>query len=233
MKIARLNDHHLCPECRSAVGRRVKICPVCKSYQDWRRHVSINSASLALLVALITVSTPLVNLAVYYSKPAGSEIGLLMTNATDNSFEFLAKNDGRSQGMVRITSFYLGVVRTMKKNLPMDQLANKGILLSPGTTQSIAINDPLTALDKVCSEIDVPEFSPVDEILIRIFGDDRSILISTALNLKFVCGFNYTDTSFYHSAAREISVPCPSIPPASYCLSKKLNDKYQVGRALQ
>jgi hypothetical protein len=159
---------------------------------------------------------------VYYSKPAGSEISLLMTNATDSSFEFLAKNDGRSQGIVRITSFYLGA-RAKKKNLPMDQLANKGILLTPGLTQSITINDPLATLDKICSEVDVPQFLMLDEVLKIILGDDRAVLTRTSLDLLFVCGFDYTDTSFYHSTARNVSVPCPSIPPVSECLSKKLN----------
>lgn len=44
-----------CIECRSNISNGAKICTVCNSRQDWRRHLALSNTTLGLLVALFSV----------------------------------------------------------------------------------------------------------------------------------------------------------------------------------
>jgi hypothetical protein len=100
-----------CPECFEIVPYRAKICPTCRSYQDWRRYIAINQPSLALLVALLSVATTFGAVVVPLLKDSGSSIDMLLTSSAEHKATFLARNEGRESGVVVMTRFKLFVKR--------------------------------------------------------------------------------------------------------------------------
>lgn len=48
-------NEKFCSTCYAAIHRQARKCRECESYQDWRRHLSVGSSVLALLVALVSV----------------------------------------------------------------------------------------------------------------------------------------------------------------------------------
>ena len=46
-----------CKQCRIGIPHAARLCSHCNSYQDWRGHLTVSSSVLALLVALISVTT--------------------------------------------------------------------------------------------------------------------------------------------------------------------------------
>lgn len=204
MKVARLNEHHRCAECRSPVANGVKICPVCKSYQDWRRHVAFSSTNLALLVALIAVLTPLMNLVIHFSKPSGSAISVLMTSATPTSFHFLARNDGRSQGVVQFQKFIADPGKQKKdiKEFPFDPDIASGVLVPSGSTVEIKLQAPALDLDKLCA------------------GMPSSLDITNWFSTNS-CRFRYNDRSFNNNETREEGVNCGTLPIFKPCVGRE------------
>lgn len=47
----------ICKQCRLAIPIGARLCSLCNSYQDWRGSLAISSNVLALLVALVSVTT--------------------------------------------------------------------------------------------------------------------------------------------------------------------------------
>lgn len=45
-----------CRSCKSDIADGAKLCPICKSYQDWRSVVPISQTTLALIIALFSVA---------------------------------------------------------------------------------------------------------------------------------------------------------------------------------
>ena len=50
------NRKQPCRVCKEPIQIGALICNVCKSRQDWRRHVTVSSSVLSLLVALVSVT---------------------------------------------------------------------------------------------------------------------------------------------------------------------------------
>jgi hypothetical protein len=46
-----------CQACASSIDAEAFLCPVCKSYQDWRRFMGVSTPVLGLLVALVSVAS--------------------------------------------------------------------------------------------------------------------------------------------------------------------------------
>jgi RNA polymerase subunit RPABC4/transcription elongation factor Spt4 len=94
-----------CPDCKHIVPRGVRICPNCKSFQDWRRYVTLGHTNLALIVALISVATTLVTVVVPLIRQKDAEIKVIFVKSTGNSLTFLARNEGQTGGVLRATFF--------------------------------------------------------------------------------------------------------------------------------
>jgi hypothetical protein len=98
-------DFKRCSECLEIVPYRVKICPNCKSYQDWRRYAAIGQTNLALLVALFSVLATLATVGAPFFYSRGAAISVLLQSSDKTSLTFLARNDGQSGGVVTVIGF--------------------------------------------------------------------------------------------------------------------------------
>lgn len=49
--------NQLCLACKASIPAGAKLCSECGTRQDWRRHLSFGSSVVALVIALISVST--------------------------------------------------------------------------------------------------------------------------------------------------------------------------------
>ncbi|HVH81967.1 MAG TPA: hypothetical protein VM782_21385, partial [Stellaceae bacterium] len=93
------NGWHRCPECYEPVPARVKICPNCKSFQDWRRYAAIGQVNLALIVAFISVLTAAIPAIIYIITSSKADIRISLIPKVD-SVEILATNQGRRAGAI-------------------------------------------------------------------------------------------------------------------------------------
>lgn len=72
------DDTRLCLDCRSLIQKDAKKCKICGSYQGrLQRYLSISNTTLALLVALIAVTTPLAALVFTREEHSGIRTMLL------------------------------------------------------------------------------------------------------------------------------------------------------------
>jgi hypothetical protein len=62
----------------------------------------MGQTNLALLVALVSVSTTLLNIALPLLKPASSNIQILFEAMSDTAASFIVRNEGRSGGILHI-----------------------------------------------------------------------------------------------------------------------------------
>src|ERR1700739_688036 len=92
----------LCPQCRHVIDLRARVCPNCHTPLGWRGLISVRQTSLALLVALVSVTTPLLNVLLPRLKPNGSAIQLLFESMSENDVTFVVRNEGRNGGVIRI-----------------------------------------------------------------------------------------------------------------------------------
>lgn len=66
----------VCFQCCNEIPANAKICTACSSFQNWRRHLNFSSTVLALLVALVSVSTPLLGWIDEKANPPNSNIAI-------------------------------------------------------------------------------------------------------------------------------------------------------------
>jgi hypothetical protein len=120
LKVSRLNfELRPCPDCRQPVPLDAKICPSCKAYRNWRRYITVGQTNLALLVALFSVITTLATIGVPMLRTKGSDISVLLDSASPDQAVFIARNDGRSGGVLHMGRF---AIRS-KRQVPISILS--------------------------------------------------------------------------------------------------------------
>src|SRR4051812_4721123 len=67
---------------------------------DWRRYFGFGQTTLALLVALIAVATPLIRLVTPYFRTPGSNISVVLVDDVGDTVSVAARNDGRTSGII-------------------------------------------------------------------------------------------------------------------------------------
>jgi hypothetical protein len=106
-----------CPDCLEIVPRRVRICPNCKAYQDWRRYVGIGQTNLALLVALISVMTAAIPVFKEYLSPQNSALTFVFQRSAQDRIGFFVSNSGIRPGSVNGATFVALTPRSSAKTL--------------------------------------------------------------------------------------------------------------------
>ena len=96
-----------CRECGQLVPYGARICPSCKTYQDWRRYISIGQSSLPLLVALISVLTTFFSIGLPLLRSHDADVKILYENSSGTQDMFFFRNDGRSGALVRILGVFV------------------------------------------------------------------------------------------------------------------------------
>jgi predicted nucleic acid-binding Zn ribbon protein len=105
-------DATVCDSCKATQYKRQCVscgyfipfgavqCKECKSYQGWRRHFGFSTTVLALLVALISVLTPLLRAAIEFATH-DSETSIAFQGETIDEIRISAMNTGRSPSLLR------------------------------------------------------------------------------------------------------------------------------------
>lgn len=90
----------LCRQCSNEIPDAARLCTKCHSYQDMRGWIPISSTVLAMLVALVTVSTSLIN--AIGNNSISKESSSLVNNPVvhKKSLSFIATNSGKSPAMI-------------------------------------------------------------------------------------------------------------------------------------
>lgn len=128
-----------CTTCLEPIKPGAKKCLRCDSYQDWRRHLSISSSVLALLVALVSVLTFAIPVFKSATTPKDSSIQVSLQRIVDDDIYLLATNSGIRSGS--ITAIDLILTRDEYHKHILD-LGIKPLILSPG--QTVQIVKPIT-----------------------------------------------------------------------------------------
>jgi hypothetical protein len=86
--------------CRERILPDARLCKHCGAYQGWRKHLSLSSTVLALLVALISVATASIPVVVKAWTPHRSDVQLTVSRASFDTIFVVASNYGDRPGSV-------------------------------------------------------------------------------------------------------------------------------------
>jgi hypothetical protein len=173
----------------------------------------VSQGNLALLVALVSVTTTLLNVGLPLLKPAGSNIQLLFESMTQDDVTFLVRNEGRSGGVVRIDDLEIaaqadGDDYPEQVNILFSSNSN---FIEPGKEERIFLQ-----IDKSSPS---PYKSPCDQLESCLARADEahphfhgSAFIRNREN-GLSCNFHLRETSFNSKdrGERTFSVECPNI----------------------
>ena len=183
-----------CPDCLEPVPFKVRICPNCKAYQDWRRYVGMGQTELALLVALASVSTTLLNITLPLLKPASSNIQVVFESMSGNTANFIARNEGRSGGVLQIDQLAVAVVAgemiDAEQPIVLNMATNTNIVAT-GQEQSNSLNRDTSHDTNLCGGLQ--DYMKQIEVAHPKF---HSTGLYTAFMDNLACSFNIKETSF-------------------------------------
>lgn len=213
-----------CPDCLEQVPYKVRICPNCKAYQDWRRYFGFGQTTLALLVALISVATPFVQTVPNLFRSRGSDISILMESATDRELSLIARNDGRSSGVMRAIELSVRPPRKVHYlNPPVIPIVDRGTFLESNYQTRLTLNLGQRSEEELCKvaleEADLdslraaaPRYLPGYALL------DWEL---QPMLERFECHLHYADTGFYDEPAyKRGAVSCALLPWLYNCVSR-------------
>jgi hypothetical protein len=209
----------LCPNCRSVVPPAAHTCPTCKSPLGWRGYINASQTTLALLVALVTVTTSLLNVLLPLAKPSGSDIQILFESMSATEGTFLVRNNGRSGGVLRIDTLQIG------ENVQLE-LEDNSTLVEPGVEQRISVMVRKKDGEKPVCDTLLAGLTSMDELRDEFphFHGQAWENVQTE-GFPSLCVFNVRETSFNSKdrGERTFSVECKNISFMSECLQKRLN----------
>jgi hypothetical protein len=119
-----------CPDCGQPVPDKARVCPTCKVFLDWRRVVGIGHTNLVLLVALFSVLTTLITVGIPFFKTPGADLRFIFESGDLEEVRFLARNDGRSSGVVHVFDIQIFVKDGGFLNVNVD---HDGTQVAPGS----------------------------------------------------------------------------------------------------
>jgi hypothetical protein len=126
----------LCSTCYKSIDPRARKCTECGSFQDWRRHLSIGSSVLALLVALVSVTALAVPMIKSTFGTENSDMHFTIQGVMQNQIYVMISNTGTRPGSVNDMSLSLRnfVVRA--------GLSISPLLIRPGEARQIVVPIP-------------------------------------------------------------------------------------------
>jgi hypothetical protein len=204
----------LCPDCRQPVQPGIRICPNCKAFQDWRRYVAIGQTNLALLVALFSVLTTLVTVTFPLLQPRGADIKFLLESMSADTLTILARNDGRSGGVVQLDS--VNIAETG------NQPELRALWFSPIHTGSYV---GVAKEERITVPIQRNDNPPVGQIVCDFLAKTKALreyrakkITQTDVLGRLTCTLKAKHTGFYSAVGEfETKIDCPRIEPLHLC----------------
>jgi len=133
-----------CPDCLELVPYQVRICPNCKAYQDWRRYAGFSQTTLALLVALISVSTAAIPVIERAVTPNDSNLNVDFEEARGLALRVLISNTGNRTATV----FGGELLLPDGLKIPLKMWSGRPYLAIPGKTEIVDLEPTGTTLDR-------------------------------------------------------------------------------------
>lgn len=129
----------ICITCAELIPDRAKRCNKCNSYQNWRRYFDYSSTVLALLTALVSVTTfalPVIKQSVFGEN---SEILSVFHGFDNDSFIMIATNQGTRPGTIGAAAFSYRHAQTGSGSGYILKLTNAAddIFIEPGKSKLI------------------------------------------------------------------------------------------------
>lgn len=139
-----------CVSCGYFIPFRAVQCKECKSYQGWRKHFGLSTTVLALLVALISVLTPLLRAAIEFAT-RHSETSIAFQGETIDEIRISAMNTGRSPSLLRSYQLVSGdhdVLQDARLELVAESPERPANVVPPnaGITVRLRVNGMTTSL---------------------------------------------------------------------------------------
>ncbi len=144
---------HKCHACREDLIEGAKICKHCGSFQDWRRHMMFSSSILALLVALVSVTSFTIPIIKKSLIVEDSNILLSFQFSRENEICIIATNNGSKSGSIANSEL---IIRKNQKNIGKYPLRISGessgeAFISPGISKQLKlyiINEERNRIEK-------------------------------------------------------------------------------------
>lgn len=179
----------LCLTCCKPIHPKAKKCSECDSYQDWRRHLSMGSSVLALLVALVSVlalGAPLIKAAL---TPEDSNLRILFQGIRNNQLYAMVTNSGIRPGSIegaRLRASLSPSTYSWDRELPLEPL-----IIPPGDSRQLVVPIP-------------PDVRRgIDDHYLR-----WSDAVNVTYNLKFVLPYrNFAHDPLYFSDEARFDIP--------------------------
>ncbi len=134
-----------CVVCGGNLAAGATYCNECKSHQDWRRHIGVSQTTLALLVALVSLVTPMLKEIADFTR-RHSLTTVVFQSATDKEITINALNTGKSRSLLRGFRLVSGDHRILN-DAELDVVSNDSKLTVLRGDEEMSIRlKPLTGL---------------------------------------------------------------------------------------
>jgi hypothetical protein len=131
-----------CRTCREPIRPGARKCTKCDSFQDWRRFLTLSTSALALVIALISVTSALGPGIVRLFAGERSALTVSYIAPVDGGILLLASNPGTRPAVVH------GVSLVSRPDFIDFEIKPAGttLVINPGQTQAITVALKVTAL---------------------------------------------------------------------------------------
>lgn len=137
-------DHIDCSTCREPIRPGARKCTKCDSFQDWRRFLSVGTSALALIIALVSVTSALGPSIIRMFQGEQSDLAILYVASVGDELLLLASNRGTRPAVIH------GVSPVSRPDFLDFDMKAKGrashVLVNPGEVQAIPVAPRLVGL---------------------------------------------------------------------------------------
>lgn len=135
----------VCKVCRESIRAGAKKCINCDSFQDWRRFLNMSGTVLALLVALVTVSSAALPKLKELLTLSYSEVLVLERGFKGNQLAFQLMNNGTKQASF-ISARLRGTFNKETQEVDLEELG-PGFPILPDSPRPLLVHVPAAEVD--------------------------------------------------------------------------------------
>lgn len=96
-----------CRDCNEEINSDAKKCRHCGSYQNWQYRLNLSNSVIALLIALISVSTLFTQVVIQAAKKDNSSVIMVFQGIENDKITILASNTGNRPAIIRSVELYI------------------------------------------------------------------------------------------------------------------------------
>jgi hypothetical protein len=137
------NEIVQCIVCQEDIRKMARKCIHCDSFQDWRRYLNFSNTVLALLVALLSVSTVLAPVLKEALEKDVSNVSVTYHGVHENLFNLIATNTGSKDGVISEEKLTLTNEIAESISFNLEPKFHQVVILGGTTIQSTTRLNPL------------------------------------------------------------------------------------------